>query len=84
MKTLFNDEKLAEVCGERVPKDAPLPKFGICVFVEAKHAKAELFTLITYQNIDYLLRKEDSKISEIAKVKTKKEKEKFRKAHLIF
>jgi hypothetical protein len=61
-----------------------LPKFGICVFVEAKHAKAELFSFVTYQKIDYLLRKEENKISEIAKVKTKKEKEKFRKTHLIF
>jgi hypothetical protein len=61
-----------------------LPKFGICVFLEAKHAKAELFTLVTYQNIDYLLRKEANKISIIAKVKTQKEKEKVRKTHLIF
>jgi hypothetical protein len=54
---------LIDACGKKNLKNAQLPKFGICVFVEAKKSKAEIYSLVTYRKVDYLLRREGDKIT---------------------
>jgi hypothetical protein len=67
-----------------ISRDSELPNFGLCVLIEAKYPKVEPFTLVTYRDINYLLGKNGSEISSISRIRSEKEKAKFRNNFLLF
>lgn len=61
-----------------------LPVMGVCVYIESKEPKYEIFTLITYQNKKYLLGRKEDEIYEIYKINSKKKEKNFKKKFIIF
>lgn len=82
--TLIDSVEIRNACNARVLPDSELPAMGVCVYMESKEPKYEIFTLITHQNKKYLLGRKDDEIYEIYKINSKKKYKNFKKKFIIF
>jgi hypothetical protein len=62
-----------------------LPEFGVCLYIESKSPKIEIFRLVLYKGKRYILgRNSSGEIYEIDKVEKKKELAAFMRKYVIF